>query len=211
MRKKIVIAAAALCLLIAAFGYYRLYAWHTGYFSAARGRDGAGLPWLGAAEPELVIHEYLDYECPHCNAAHQYLRRALLLHQGDVRIVRHDYARMACHPGLAGQRPRSCELVRAGICAGDQGAFWKWNDAVLSDPRPLNNPGRDSYMSEKARAIGLDVPAFEACSVAPRTIERAQAIYTEARQRRISETPTYFVDGRKLDLKGLVELLDDRL
>lgn len=209
--KRIVIAAAVLCALVAAFAHYRLCAWRWGYFAADRGRDADGLPWLGAARPEIVIHEYLDYECPHCAAAHQYLRRALLLHQGEVRIVRHDYARMACRAGSPGQPSRSCELVRAGLCAADQGAFWRWNDAVLADPRPLRNPGRDGYAVDKARSLGLDVPAFEECLDAELTAERAQAIYAGARKQRVTETPTYVVDGRKLDAKGLFGLLDERL
>jgi protein-disulfide isomerase len=211
MWKKIVIAAAAACLIVAGIAYYNLFAWSSGFFAASRGTDESGLPWIGAAAPELVIHEYVDYECPHCVVVHQYLRRALLFHQGSVRLVRHDYARMPCRAGLPGQPPRSCELVRAGFCAADQGAFWKWNDAVVSSPRPLKNPGRDSYMVDKARELGLDVGAFEKCLVAQATIDRAQAIYEEARKRRISETPTYVVDGKKLDVKELFALLGERL
>ena len=211
MWKKVAIAAAAVCLIVAAITYYELFAWSSGYFAASRGADENGLPWIGAKEPELVIHEYVDYECPHCLLAHQYLRRALLFHQGSVRLVRHDYARMPCHAGVPGMPSRSCELVRGGSCAAEQGEFWKWSDAVMSDPRPLTNPGRDVYTLAKARAIGLDAKAFEACLTAPGTIERAQAIYTEARGRHITETPAYVVDGKKLDVRGLLALLDERL
>jgi protein-disulfide isomerase len=101
--------------------------------------------------------------------------------------------------------------VRAGICAADQGAFWRWNDAVMSNPRPLTGPKRDTYAAEIARALGLDVAAFEACLTESRTIERAKAIWSEARRHRVSDTPTYIVDGKRMDAVKLSELLDERL
>jgi len=211
MWKKISIVAAVVCLVVAGIAYYNLFAWRSGFFAAARGRDENGLPWIGAEKPELVIHEYVDYECPHCAMAHQYLRRALLFHQGDVRLVRHDFARMQCRAGDEKNPSRSCELVRAGICALDQGAFWRWNDAAMSSPRPTKNPGRDSYMVETARSLGLNVDAFEKCFASPGTAERAQQIYLQARKAKVSGTPTYVVDGKRLDFKELLALLDERL
>jgi protein-disulfide isomerase len=210
-RRVVLIAAACLCLLAAGIVYYQLFSWRSGYFAAGRGLTPEGNPWIGAEEPELTIHEYVDYECPHCPAAHQWLRRVLVLHQGDVRLVRHDFARMRCTAGVKGRKPHSCELARGGICAGEQGKFWEWNDAVMSNPRPLTNPGRDPYTDETARAIGLDVAAFEACLTAPKTIERALATYEEAHAKGITETPTYVVDGKKLDTVELSDLLDERL
>jgi protein-disulfide isomerase len=209
--RRVAIVAACLCLVAAGAVYYWLFSWSSGYFAAARGRTPEGLPWIGAASPELTIHEYVDYECPHCLVAHKWVRRALLFHQGDVRLVRHDYARMQCRAGAKDRPPRSCELVRGGICAADQGAFWRWNDAVMSDPRPLSNPARDAYPGKTARAIGLDGAAFDACLVAPKTIDRAQAIWSAARRDHVSDTPTYVVDGKRMGVAELAALLDERL
>jgi protein-disulfide isomerase len=207
----VAIAAACMLLVAGATAYYRIFAWSSGYFAADRGRTEEGDPWIGAASPALTVHEYVDYDCPHCVEAHQWLRRVLLIHQDDVRLVRHDYARMQCRAGVPGRPAHSCDLVRGGICAGDQGAFWRWNDAVMSDPRPMTGPARDKYPVETARAIGLDVAAFETCLTAPKTVERAQAIYAEAKSRRIADTPSYIVDGKRLDIVQMSELLDDRL
>jgi protein-disulfide isomerase len=209
--RRVAIVAAIACLVVAAVAYYWLFAWRSGWFAAAQGTTPEGLPWIGAESPELTIHEYVDYDCPHCPMSHKWLRRALVFHQGDVRLVRHDYARMHCAPGVKGRPPRSCELVRGGLCAGDQGAFWRWNDMVMDAPRPLSGPARESYMVDTARALGLDVAAFEKCLVDPKTIERAAAIWSDARRSRVSDTPTYVVDGKRLDLAKLDALLDERL
>lgn len=210
LRRALIVAACAL-VVAAAVIYYWLFSWSSGYFAADRGRTAEGWPWIGAAEPEITVHEYVDYECPHCPEAHQWLRRELVLHQGSVRLVRHDYARMQCTAARPGRKLRSCELVRAGICAADQGAFWRWNDAVMSNPRPLTGPEREAYSVETARALGLDVAAFEACLSEPGTIERAKAIWSEARRKRVSDTPTYIVDGKRMDAVELAELLGERL
>jgi uncharacterized membrane protein/protein-disulfide isomerase len=166
----------------------------------ASGVDEEGHPWLGGADPKVVVHEFIDYECPHCQVAHRRLRRALAEDPASLRIVRHDYARMPCAPNDAVRRMSRCELARAGVCAADQGRFWDWNDRVFTRPRPLRGEGRKTFVPDTARALGLDPARFEACLFAPETVERAQRFYKEARKARIADTPSYVIDGKRLTL-----------
>jgi uncharacterized membrane protein/protein-disulfide isomerase len=174
----------------------------------AEGLDESGHPWLGAADPRLVVHEFIDYECPHCQVAHRRLRRALAGKPATLRIVRHDYARMACAPNDARRRLSSCELARAGVCAADQGRFWDWNDAVFTSPRPLQGAGRRTYVADTARALGLDLARFEECLFAPATVERAQSFFKEARKARIADTPSYLIDGKRHTLAEALRTSD---
>ena len=189
--------------------YWELASWRQGTFGET-GVTDEGHPWIGAAEPTLTIHEFIDYECPHCRLAHRKLRRILSGHPDELRLVRHDYGRMACKPNDAERRRASCTMARAAFCALDLGLFWEWNDAVLAQPRPLVGDARQTYVLDMAEALGFDVEKFDACLFSPKIIERAHAVYTEARQHRISETPTYVVDGKPHTWDEIQALLDER-
>ncbi len=212
------IVSLSLLLLLAALGFYSYLtywgpnAWKYGYDEASTGIDDQGNPWIGAAEkPGLVIHEFMDYECPHCPTAHKRLRKALSSHLDEVRLVRHDYARMPCAPNSDERRRSSCALVRAGICAAKEGKFWQWNNAVIENPRPLVNPGRENYVKDTAALLELDFEKLDSCMFSEETVEAAQAIYRSAKKRKIVETPTYFVDDEKLELHEVFQIIDERL
>jgi len=175
------------------------------------GVDENGRPWLGAREPELVVHEFTDYECPFCRVAHRRLRHVLAENPGRLRIVRHDYARMRCAPNDAELRLSSCELVRAGICAGEQGRFWDWNDAVFTSPKPFKGEARRTYVADMARFLGLDLERLDECLFAPATVERAHEVFREAGRARISETPSYVIDGKTLSQNAAARVIDARL
>ena len=66
--------------------------------SFARGVDEQGRPWIGAEEPEVVLHEYVDYACPHCAVATVHTRIRLARHPDELRIVRHHQPRIRCTP-----------------------------------------------------------------------------------------------------------------
>jgi uncharacterized membrane protein len=187
--------------------YWELASWRRGA-TLDNGVDEQGLPWLGARHPRVTVHEYVDYECVHCRVAHRKLRRMLSDHADGLRLVRHDFARMACSLGPGVPPGESCMLVRAGICAADKGRFWDWNDAVMAEPRPLKGEARRTYALDMAARLGFDRAAFASCLTSQRTVDRAHAIFKEATKRKVRETPSYVVDGRVVppaELRGLLE------
>jgi uncharacterized membrane protein/protein-disulfide isomerase len=190
--------------------YWELASWR---FEAgvASGVDDEGRPWIGSRSPSVVIHEFIDYECPHCNVAHRLLRRRLGGHWDEVRLVRHDYARRSCVPNDAKKKKSSCELARAGVCAAGQGRFWEWNDAVMARPRPPGGAKRQGYVRDTFERIGLDLERLDSCLYAPETIERAQQFFREARRNRVRASPMYVLDGEKLQLSELLDALERRL
>jgi hypothetical protein len=201
------LALVVACLWLA-LPHYWSFASLYGDFTIPHGFDEKGNPWLGAIEPKLVIHEYLDYECPACKVAHLKLRRALEGRWDEIRLVRHDYARMPCLVKDANALSTSCQLVRAAHCAGRQGRYWEWNAAVFGKPKPLSNPERKTYEKDMARLLGLDIKAFERCMVDERTISHAHGIFKDAIANKIMGTPSYMIDGKHVAFGELIKLID---
>ena len=186
-------------------------AWRYGYDEAHRGLEEHGYPWIGAEKPVITIHEYTDYECPHCPKAHRRMRMVMRSYLDEVRLVRHDYARMPCVPNDKEKRRSSCAMARAAFCASKEGRYWEWNDRVMENPRPFTGPKRKSYIEDTAREMGFDAKAFDACLYEGETIEMAQGVFTDTRKQQIRQTPTYLVDGEMYTLVEVIDLIDERL
>jgi uncharacterized membrane protein len=166
------------------------------------GHDDDGAPWIGDESPELVVHEYVDYGCPHCALASNRMRMKLLRTDG-LRVVRHFQPRMKCRAGAQ----HACLTLRAALCGDEQGKFWEIDSWLFA-----HAPGsRDLDVLQAVEDLGLDRAQFEACLVADHTYVEAERHASAARKRKIIETPGYVVDDEKLDPKAVYELIDDRL
>lgn len=195
--------APALGLIIALLlflpPYWAVFGWK-GDLPFAEGKTTEGYPWLGAAQPTLIVHEFTDYSCPHCKVASSRMLKELAAHPEELRIVRRQYTRMSCPPGLNA----SCQLARVAYCAQEQGKFWQAD-------RWLFEHATAKYQVDPgvaARDIGLIEGQLRACIVRHDTYERAAADATEAMKRRVLATPDYIVGDKKVSAEQLRKLID---
>jgi uncharacterized membrane protein len=194
--------AAVLVVGTAVFApaYWMTASWSSG-IRLPHGFDEHGRPWLGAEQPDLVIHEYVDYACPHCRIATNRMK-IRLANDERLRLVRHHQPRMRCT--IDGRPSERCFHARAAICAGEQGLFWEMDDWLFHHASGTAKVD----LEQAARDVGLDLEAVQACMQDPDTHARAQADVDEARERGIRGTPGYVVDGRRIEHDELRQLLD---
>ena len=107
-------------------------------------------PSLGPDNAANTIIEFGDYECPTCAAASSELT-ALLGQRSDTRLVWKDYP-MDAHPNAE-------PAAEAARCAGDQGKYWQFHDALFANQDNLSD---QAYMAAAA-GLKLDLNAFAAC------------------------------------------------
>lgn len=198
--------AAALVLATALFvpAYWMAASWSSGA-RLPHGVDEHGRPWIGAQEPDLVLHEYIDYGCPHCKIATARMKMRLADDQG-LRIVRHHQPRMRCTTSTSATPSPRCFPARVAICAGEQGLFWEMDDWLFHQPGGVGKLD----LEQAADDVGLDLAALQTCIELPATYARAEADVQEARERGIRGTPGYVVDGKRLEPDQLQQLLSDR-
>jgi hypothetical protein len=183
--------------------YWALYSWRAGV-RLPNGKQADGNPWIGAESPKVTVHEYVDYGCPHCALSASRMRRLLANNTSKLRVVRHQYPRMSCPKE---PNPYSCNFTRAALCAGEQGRFWEM-DSWLFEHAP-GKPKLD--MDAAVRDLGLDDARFRACFDSPETLARADAASTAAKKARVIDTPTYFIDGKRLNATDAFAELRSRL
>ncbi|MCA9694936.1 MAG: thioredoxin domain-containing protein [Myxococcales bacterium] len=199
------LAAPALVLACAAVftpRYWMISTWKGGS-QYPSGVTEDGFRWIGAAEPTVVVHEFVDYACPHCALATSRMYMVLGRHPDELRIVRHMWPRMRCLPVTA----KRCEYARAALCAGDVGKFWEMESWLFD-----HIPGAPRWSPEDAAAdLGLDAEALAACMDDPATFERAEFESKYARKLKLDGTPGYTLDGEKRSPAQVHAALRERL
>ena len=144
---------------------------------------------IGAEDAPVSIIEFSDLQCPYCAryAAQTFPRlRAEYVDTGKVRYAVGDLP-LPMHAKAMG-------AAIAARCAGEQGRFWEYRDALFRSRTALGAATYDRLAGE----FGLDVPRFEACRNDPAQAERVRADMALARANGVVSTPA-FVIGRLVD------------
>ncbi|GAB4572211.1 MAG: hypothetical protein Kow0077_10960 [Anaerolineae bacterium] len=128
------------------------------YAGIERYVDENGSYVLGDPDAPLTIADYSSFSCGHCFSFHEDQFPRLLDHvrEGTVRFV---YVPVAFDQYAA-------SATVAAYCAGEQDKFWEMHDVLFSlfSQYSINAYTRARF-DEAARALDLDMEAFDACLV----------------------------------------------
>lgn len=141
---------------------------------------------MGRDDAPVTIIEFTDLQCPYCaryatqtfpRLRRDYIDTGKLRYTSrDLPLPFHDFALAA---------------AVAARCAGEQGRFWEYRDALFAAQGQL---GTAPY-ARLARELGLDVEQLEACRSDGRQEANVRADLALARSNGIGSTPA-FVIGR---------------
>jgi protein-disulfide isomerase len=146
------------------------------------------LPVRGDASAVVTIEEFSDFQCPFCARSVPVLKQIMADFPGQVRWVFRHFPVISSHPQAA--------LVHmAVLAAGKQGRFWEMHDAVFENRDRVSRQELLGY----ARKMGLDLNAFEASLQDRSLMTRIETDYNEGADRLVRATPTFFVNGRKIE------------
>lgn len=140
-------------------------------------------PSLGPADAPITIVEFSDFNCPYCKKwQRETLYPLLAAYPGRIRFVYRDFPITSQDSAIAAQ---------AADCAGEQGAYWKFHDALLGGEYSL---GSDAYRAY-AQELGLNVDALESCVASGKYAQEVEADARYAAGLGVTGTPTFFVNG----------------
>ena len=151
-----------------------------------------GYPSKGPADAKVVLVEYADYECPSCRQLDGILR-ALMQTQPQVRLIYKDLPLIQIHPW-------AMTAATAGRCAyrQDPTAFWKFHDLLFDNQAIISPENAYQKMQDFATQSGLDANALKTCMGDPQTAEDVKKSMSEGELLHVNNTPTIFVNGRRL-------------
>lgn len=157
-------------------------------------------PSLGPANAPVKIIEFADFQCPYCKQMHPELKKLQEEFPNKTILTYKDFP-LAMHQNAE-------KAAEAAHCAGDQGKFWEYHDAIFESSAPLDI----ANLKEMSKSLKLDQAAFDKCLDSGKQAATVAKGFEEGKKLGITGTPTIFINGHvvsgaaKYDtLKELVE------
>lgn len=136
---------------------------------------------IGNRNAPVTIIEFGDFQCGFCKQSHPIVKRVIQEYADNVRLV-------FKHLPLTDQ---SEAAARSAFCAGQQGKFWEYHDALFS-ASDLSSKTLDSL----AAGLNLDMEKLLSCQNSDETRSSVRQDALEARKFGIEGTPAFIVNGR---------------
>lgn len=149
----------------------------------------------GSDAKKIIFVEYGDYQCPGCGSAYSYVNQVVDEYKDSVTFIFRNFPLTTIHPNA-----RAAAAVAEA--AGLQGKYWEMHDLIYKGQQDWSNADaskRVDLFQQYAEQLKLDINKFKtdlASSEVNKKIRYDQAIGKKAE---VSETPTFFLNGEKLD------------
>ncbi|MDH4304407.1 MAG: DsbA family protein [Nitrospira sp.] len=148
-------------------------------------------PVLGQIDAPITIVEFSDYQCPFCKRHFTNtlgMLKTNYIDTGKVRYIFRDFPLDSIHPYAR-------KAAEAAHCAGDQGKFWDMHDTMFQRQEEL----KPHNLRDFARAMQLDLDAFNACLDEGKYAKRVEADVAAGSAAGVTGTPGFFVGKTKPD------------
>lgn len=139
----------------------------------------------GDPKAPVTIVEFSDFQCTFCKKAAATVKDLLAKYNGRVKLAYRDFPMRTLHP-------QAQLAAEAGRCAGEQGKFWEYHDAMFGADQPkLDVPGLTSI----ARSLGIDEKSFSSCVASGKFKARIEQDVQDGTRAGVSGTPGFFING----------------
>lgn len=149
---------------------------------------------------EAIFVEYLDFECEACLSLYP-----------AVEEIRAEYGdRVTFVVRYLPLHGNSVEAAQAAEAAREQGEFEAMYKALFENSPEWSHQEtsqREAFFGY-AEELGLDMERFEQVYDDPATLERIEQSAADAEALGVTSTPTFFVDGERLEPTRVEDLTD---
>lgn len=142
----------------------------------------------GPADAPVTFVEYGDYECPHCGRAFPIVKQLQKVLTGRLRFVFRNFPISQIHP-------HAVHAAIAAEAAARQGRFWPMHDRIFMHQQRLDDASLRTYAAD----LDLDVEQFDRDMQDPAIADRVRADFDGGIRSGVNGTPTFFVNGVRVD------------
>jgi len=190
--------------LVAAIAGAGLYSLQSGSATGQTQGDAASAlirfssPTTGSPNAKVHIVEFLDPACEGCKAFYPVVKGVLAEYPGKVRLsVRH----LAFHKGAD-------YVVRVLEASRKQNRYWEVLDRLFATQSEwsVNHTARPAQVLASLNGLGLDMQKLQRDMEAPEITQLMAQDLADAKALKVSQTPDFYINGRKLEPFGADEL-----
>ncbi len=146
-----------------------------------------GDPVRGPSTAKVTIVEFSDFQCPYCAKATVEVKEILNKYPNDVRFLFKQFP-LDIHSQAA-------IAAEASLAAQAQGKFWEMHDKLYANFRSISKVRILAWAQE----LGMDVTRFKTDLDSHKYLARVTAEEKQGEDAGVVGTPTFYIDGKKLN------------
>lgn len=147
----------------------------------------------GPEDAPVTLVEYGDFQCPACKSYQPIVSRIQQKYSDKVRLVFRNLPLVQIHEN-------ALVAARAAEAAGAQDEFWEMHDKLYENQTEWNNnPNPKQIFKQYAGDIGLDTEQFMNDIDSDKIEEKVRADMRTAGEFNLSGTPSFIINGKKLN------------
>jgi protein-disulfide isomerase len=151
-------------------------------------------PSLGTPGAPVVIVAFSDFQCQHCREEAKVLRQNLIAaYPNEVRLYFKDFPIEQIHPWA-----KTAAIAGRCIFRAKPAAFWDYHDWIFEVQADITPENLKPKILEHVQAKGLDAVQIGSCIDSRATEGEVNQSQLEARSLRVEATPTFFINGRRI-------------
>jgi len=160
---------------------------------------------IGKGSTGVKLVEYGDYECPFCGQYYPILKQVQTEFNDQIFFQFSNFPLVSIHKNaFAG--------ARAAEAASLQNKFWEMHDLLYENQDPngasgwvASNDPLDQYFVNFAQQLGLNVNQFKQDYTSDKVNGVINADMDAGNKLGITGTPTFFIDGKKVEIGQSVQ------
>lgn len=147
----------------------------------------------GGNAKNVSLLVYGDFQCPVCGQFYPIEKQVLTTYQDDISFTFRHFPLDSIHPNArAGSR--------AAEAAGKQGKFFEMHDLLYENQSAWTSSSNPlSIFTNYATQLGLNIEQFKTDFASETVNNTINADLKEGNDKGVSGTPTYYLNGKKLD------------
>jgi protein-disulfide isomerase len=155
----------------------------------------------GKGTTGVTLVEYGDYQCPFCQQYYATVKQVQTEFNDQIKFQFRNFPLVSIHQNaFAG--------ARAAEAASLQGKFWEMHDTLFENNDPQGASGwvasstPTTFFNQFAQQLGLNVDQFKKDYASSKVNDLVNADMAEGNRLGITGTPTFFVDGKKVQVSN---------
>jgi protein-disulfide isomerase len=154
---------------------------------------------IGQGTTGVTLVEYGDYQCPYCGAYHPILKQVQAEFNDQIKFQFRNFPLVSLHPN-------AFAAARAAEAAALQNKFWEMHDQLYENQDQWKSSKSPSGIFEQyAKLLGLNVNQFRQDYTSDKVNAAINADSAEANKLKVTGTPTFFINGKKVEIGASVQ------
>lgn len=161
-------------------------------------------------DKKVTLIEYGDFQCPTCGSYYPLVKQVAEQYKDQVNFVFRHFPIISSHPN-------AFAAARAAEAASNQGKFWEMHDKLFETQQAWGQTAanQQSLFESYAEELGLNMEQFKQDYASQAVADRINRDVSSAKQFGISGTPTFILNGEKIqnpaDVEAFSKLLNDAI